>query len=445
MTTPEDRLVQFVARARQEDPSPEVLEKAALCLLDGLSLAKAAAQHEVVLAVHDVVGLPRIYAATSWPTGERFSATDAAFVNGVAIHAFFQDDTDMNTWGHPASVVIPAVAAAAELAGRDLRALLQGLAVGYATMAWLAAHEEIARQLVEGGFRASPTLGAMAAAMGAATVLQLDPEQVRSALGIAADSLGGTLEPVRSGAQDWRLQNGFAAQRGLVAALTARRGVRGPEHPLMGPKGFLATYGSGAVPEGWHRPPSFDALLEVWFKPYPILGDNMAPAVAASTLTGKVPAQEVEEITIGMNAQFAEYPGTQYAGPFERVEQGIASTAFGVAAVLLHGPFQYSQYPELLEDEDLLRLVSLTRIEPDAALGYLEGSVCVRTKDGEVSARADDAPRESFFRDRATMLDFLDRRHQPDVSELATDIFRALDGADWPGPERLTNHDRRTS
>ncbi|MCC2593954.1 MmgE/PrpD family protein [Tessaracoccus sp. OS52] len=437
MSTPEDLQIDFVTTAADTPLKVEVLEKAALCLLDGYSLARAAAGHEVVVAAHDAVGSPRNYSAASWATGEQLSAADAAFVNGVAIHAFFQDDTDMNTWGHPASVVIPAVAAATEIADAGFPELLRGLVVGYATMSWLAAHEEVARQLVERGFRASPTLGAVAAAMGAASVLGLDGAAVRSALGIAADSLGGTLEPVRAGAQDWRLQNGFAAQRGLTAALAARAGVRGPELPLTGPKGFHSTYCGGDLPATWGRAPDAEAIMEVWFKPYPILGDNMAPAVAASTLTGRVRAEEVEGITIGMNAHFAEYPGTQYAGPFGRVEQAIASTAFGVAAVLLHGPFQYSQYDALLADADLLRLVSLTSIEPDHAFGYLDGTVEVRTTGTTLYARADDAPRESFFRDRATMRDFLVRRGQPEVSTLAGQLFNAVDGATWPAVASL--------
>jgi len=438
MNAPEDLLVDFVANAQHESLRPEVLEKAALCLLDGLSLARAAADHDVVTAVHDVVGLPRNYSAASWSTGEQLSATDAAFVNGVAIHAFFQDDTDMNTWGHPASVVIPAVAAAAEIADRELPELLSGLVVGYSTMAWLAANEEVARQLVEGGFRASPTLGAIAAAMGSAAVLGLEPDRIRSALGIAAGSLGGTLESVRSGAQDWRLQNGFAAERGLTAALAARAGVRGPELPLTGPKGFLATYCDGDLPKPWTQPPSTEAIMEVWFKPYPILGDNVAVAVAASTLTAGLLSADVDRITIGMNAHFAKYPGTQYAGPFNRVEQAIASTAFGVAAVLLHGPFQYSQYDELLADEELLRLVSITSIEPDHGLGYLDGTVEVRAGGQVISARAADAPRVSFFRDRETMLAFLVSRGQPDAIAIAEDIFNALDGAPWPATTNLS-------
>jgi 2-methylcitrate dehydratase PrpD len=273
MTSPEERLTTYVAGIGRREPSVEITEKVVHLLLDALSLGRSAASHPVVTAVRGIVGSGG--PALDWGTGERLAPSDAALVNGTATHAFFQDDTDMNAWGHPASLVVPAVVAAAQLRGADLPAVLRGIVAGYSAFSWLAAREEVARELVEAGLRGSPTLGAPAAAMGASAVLGLDEAQTRNALGIAADSTGGTLEPVRAGAQDWRLQNGFASQRGLMAALLAREGVRGPTEPLSGPRGFLSVLArTSTTPAQWAESPTDDAVANVWFKPYPILGDN---------------------------------------------------------------------------------------------------------------------------------------------------------------------------
>lgn len=432
MSAPEDLLIDYIVEMQSRRLDSEVEEKAVHLLLDALSLARSAADHDVVTAVRTVAGHGG--GARDWGTGQSISVLDAALVNGTATHAFFQDDTDMNAWGHPASLIVPAVVAAGEAAGASLDLVLRGLVAGYSAFAWLAAREEVARSLVESGLRASPTLGSPAAAMGVSVVLGLDREQTLNALGIAADSTGGTLEPVRDGAQDWRLQNGFAGQRGTIAALLAQAGVRGPSQPLMGARGLLDVLAhTSDVPAQWRESPSDDALLEVWFKPYPILGDNMAPAVAASTLVERVGSRDVYRIVIRMNAHFASYPGTQFQGPFTRTEQMIASTAFNVATLLTHGPFAYSDYQRLIDDASVLARVQVTEIEPRHDYGYLDGTVVVETHDGTFEADASDAPREVFFRDRAETRTVLGRRHSTGLPQLADALFSAADGTTlWP-------------
>ena len=100
---------------------------------------------------------------------------------------------------------------------------------------WLGRDEVVARRLISRGFRTSPTLGTIAAAAGSAVLLGLNAQQANSAVSIAASTTGGTLEPVRAGANEWRVQNGRAAQGGLIAASLAQAGVAGAPLALDGP------------------------------------------------------------------------------------------------------------------------------------------------------------------------------------------------------------------
>lgn len=427
---PEALLTEYLSKAGTEEVSSEVLEKSIHCLLDALSLSVAARTHPVVEAVESVCSITPVGGVTSWASGNRVSVNDSFLINGVAAHAFFQDDTDMVAWAHPASLVAPVAVGLAERDGRPLGDALRGLIAGYATLTWMGANETVARQLVEQGFRASPTLGSIAAAAAGAATLGLSQRDALNAIGIAADSTGGTLEPVRDAAQDWRLQNGFAAQRGGLAAFLAQRGVVGPSLPLTGPRGFLNTFTDGKTPEPWASVPRSESILDVWFKPYPTLGDNMAPAVAAAALTTSMPTvDEVEHVTIHMNAHFASYPGTQFLGPFERTEQMICSTAFAVATLLAKGRLSYGDYEHLLRDQNVLRLVSRTEIIPEPDLGYLQGWVEVHTASGVLTSSTDDVPREVFFRDRATTLLTLELRHGAGAVAGVRRIFDWLDGS----------------
>lgn len=403
--TPTTLLATHAVRMRYEPLAPAAWEKAVLCLLDAVALALAAREHETVASAASVVTelTAAQRGATIWPTGTRATVTDAALVNGIAAHAHFQDDTDMDAWAHPGSLIVPVALAAAEWNERSLDATVRAIVAGYTALNWLGAKGEVGHALVEHGFRASPTLGSIAAAVCAATALGLDERAAADAVGLATDVTGGLLEPVRSGAQDWRWQNGAAAWRGTMAALLASRGVRGPGEPLAGPQGFLAAFCAADVPDEWTRPPHPDAIHEVWFKRYPILGDNMAPAVAAADLYGKGgDLAAITEIEVHINEHFAAYPGTSFRGPFQTVEQAVASTAFAVAALLTHGDFAYVDYPTLLADRTVTDLVERVRVVPEPGYGFLDSTVVVTSATGRLTQRAGDCPREVFFRDRTT-------------------------------------------
>ena len=400
--TPTRLLADFACAARTAPLDPAVREKAVLCLLDAYALALAAHDDDTVRAARSVV--PPVVAgqgASVWSSGEHVSVGDAALVNGIAAHAHFQDDTDMDAWAHPGSLIVPVAAALAENRGQPFEVLVRGVVAGYAALNWLGAHGEVGHALVERGFRASPTLGSIAAAVGAATVLDLDERATVDAIGLATDTTGGLLEPVRTGAQDWRWQNGVAAWRGTLAGLLAEAGVHGPEEPLTGPQGFLTAFCGVDVPADWTRPPRAEAIHEVWFKRYPILGDNMAPAVAAASLHGEIgdPA-DVTGVEVHINAQFAAYPGTSFRGPFERVEQAMASTAFAVAALLAEGEIRHADLPRLIGDPSVASLVERIQVVPEDDYGFLDATVAVTTPHGVVTRRTADCPRTEFFRDR---------------------------------------------
>ena len=132
----------------------------------------------------------------------------------------------------------------------------------------------------------------------------------------------------------------------------------------------------------------------------------MAPVVAAAYLSPRIDdiddiddIDAITSVTIRMNAHFAAYQGTQFMRPFERTEQMIGSTAFGVAALLVHGDLHYSDYETLLRDRRVLNPVAKTGIIPVAGMDYLDGTVEVAAG-GSVVGEAADAGRHVFFRDR---------------------------------------------
>lgn len=443
MTGPTALLAAHARDMRDAELAPDVREKAVLCMLDAMALGLAAGDDETVGAAASVLSTtvggegPLV-----WPTGRRATVGDAALLNGISAHAHFHDDTDMDAWAHPGSLIVPAVVAVAEDRRMPVDALVRGVAAGYSALNWLGAHGAVGRALVERGFRASPTLGSIGAAVGAATVLGLDATEAGNAIGLATDVTGGLLEPVRSGAQDWRWQNGIAAWRGTMAALLAEAGVRGPAEPLAGPQGFLTAFCAIDVPRSWTEPPRAEAIHEVWFKRYPVLGDNMAPAIAAADLHGAVgDAAEITRIDVHINAHFAAYPGTSYRGPFDTIEQAMASTAFAVATLLAYGDIRHADLPARLADPTVLGLVDAVRVVPETDYGYLDSTVTVETPAGTRTRRTVDCGPEEFFRDRATAREAFARETSgvdaPSAPRLPDLLFTWLDGGHQPSVAEL--------
>lgn len=385
------RLGAFAARTAATELAPEIAAKTAICLLDALGLAILAKDEPTAAAAReasaDATGLAG--SAAIWADGRRAVLSEAVLANGIAVHAHFQDDTEHDSWSHPGSLVPPVALSLGDALSLPLSTVLRSTAAGYATMKWLGAGEAVSRGLIGRGLRTSPSFGTIGAAAAAAVCLGLDEDRAAQAVAIAASTTGGTLEPVRSGSDEWRVQNGRAAQGGFVAAQLAARGVRGAPEALEGPKGFLRSLaGLEAVPPAWASDPDTAMMVEVMAKPFATLGDNMSAVVAARLLhRDGVDHRAVRAMRVTIWRPYTEYPGTSFKGPFERLVQTQASTAFAAAAMLVHGRLDYEMGERHRDDPAILLLVAKTEVLPDDVGTHLDATVEVELADGHILRR----------------------------------------------------------
>lgn len=404
------RPTRALGRYLSEFPSvalPQGVEERALtCLLDAMGLV-AAARGEPTARAALRLSQPAGRGPRSWVSGTHLAPTEAAFANGVAQHAHFQDDTDHESWAHPGSLIVPAVAALGEARGLPLSEVLRGLVAGYTVINWLGRNEEVARRLIQRGFRTSPSFGTIGAAAASAVLLRLPEAQAASAVAIAAGTTGGTLEPVRAGSDEWRVQNGRAAQGGLIAGLLAEGGVDGAPEALEGARGFLfALAGRDAPPECWASPPDPAIMLRIMAKPFATLGDNMPAALAAAALHRQgVVADDIARIEVTIWRPYTEYPGTSFKGPYSRQVQTQASTAFAVSAMLCHGDLTYEMGLDLRDDPRINALVQRTVILPHDRESALYARVELVLKDGRrVASEAEASTSPLVFQPRERAL-----------------------------------------
>ena len=438
MTNATERLGAFVARSVGARLAPKVAERAAAVLLDVIALTLMARDERTFKATRAAVTpvAPSPGTARIWADGTCAVLSEAVTANAVGAHAHFHDDSDHPSWSHPGSLIVPLAVSLGEATGAPLEHTLRSIAAGYATLEWMGADEKVARSLIARGIRTTPTLGTIGAAATAAVGLRLDRTQAVNAIAMSACITGGILEPVRSGSDEWRVHAAQAARGGLLVAQLARGGVVGAPDALEGPKGFLrALAGLEETPARWSRDPDPEAILRAIAKPWAALGDN-CPAVAAAELVrrGIDPAQ-IALVTVRIWRPYSEYPGTAFAGPFTRTVQALASTTFCVAAMLTYGELEYDIPDQHREDEEILRLVRVSTIEPDDEGTHMDASVEVQLTDGSRRrCAAKDAAQTIFFHDRATATDLFERRlglcgyAQGHGKAIASAVFEAAEG-----------------
>ncbi|MFC3123741.1 MmgE/PrpD family protein [Pseudoroseomonas globiformis] len=281
---------------------------------------------------------PAFGAAVATIIGEeaRIDAPHAAVLNGYLGHALDYDDVQAGVRGHPSTVILPALLAAAEADGGTATALLDAYVVGVEAMARLG--RAMGHGHYEAGFHNTATLGPIGAAAAVARLRGLDAGRTAQALGIAATQSAGLR--LQFGSEIKPLHAGLAARSGLLAVTLAEAGLEGSERFLDGATSFLAAFAQGqARPalavEGWGTP--WEILSPgLMFKEYAcchaahLAADTVLDLRAEHGLT----AADVDSATItfprgGDAALVVQQPATGLDGRF--------SVEYVVAAALTDG------------------------------------------------------------------------------------------------------------
>jgi 2-methylcitrate dehydratase PrpD len=179
--------------------------------------------------------------------GNKIDAARAAFVNGAYAHACDLDDTHVGSMHHAGASILPAVLAIAERDNLDGRALLTAAIIGYEASLRIGLATQPA--LFQRGFMATPTCGAMGAALACAKLLFLHEKDMAGALGAAGAYAGGLAQFYLSGGVTKRLNGARGAESGVMAALLAQAGIWGPRDILEGEAGFFHAFSGAPKPE----------------------------------------------------------------------------------------------------------------------------------------------------------------------------------------------------
>jgi 2-methylcitrate dehydratase PrpD len=275
---------------------------------------------------------------------------------GTAGHVLDYDDTYSPGLVHASAPVAPvALLLGAEL-GRDAGAVLEAHAAGFEATAALARAGHPA--LYERGWHPTAVCGGVGAAVAAARLLGLTPDQTDTAKAVALLRAGGLRSAFGSDAK--ALQVGMAAAAGLHAALLAQNGARAPLGDVRtGPAGFEAVFGVS-----WPQPGAAPAIGENWIKAYPCCLATHSTIEAAVQLRDRHGPQPHATVWVHPLAQAAAARGV----PADGLEAKF-SLPYTAAFALLHGAPGVSDFRAV--DAEARELAARVEVRIDDALGEM--------------------------------------------------------------------------
>jgi 2-methylcitrate dehydratase PrpD len=240
---PTQALANFASTCSYEIIPPETREKQKELLLDLLGCALGAVKTpEGLSALQAVSELENGEGpAALWGTSRRASAAGAALMNGILAHTLESDDTHAEGCIHPGAPIIPAAVAVGEAVKASGKDLLAAIVIGYEVGIRIAIGVGPVSHRMH-GWHATGTCGAFGAAAATGKLLQLTPQQMAWALGLAGVQHTGTWVFTDDGSMCKRFHAGQAAQGGVNAAYLAWAGFTGPTRVLEAKDGgFFAT------------------------------------------------------------------------------------------------------------------------------------------------------------------------------------------------------------
>ncbi len=240
-------LCEFLASIKYEALPLDVVSRTEDFFLDWLGSGLAGKGSRPVLALEKFAQAmgPANGPSEILTTRGRTSPFFAALINGAASHVVEQDDVHNGSVYHPATVVFPAVLAAAQEVGASGKELIAASVAGYEC--GVRVGEFLGRSHYK-VFHTTGTAGKLAAAAGVAHILKLDAQKMQHCIGSAGTMAAGLWEFLRDAADSKQLHTAKAAADGLMAAYIARDGFTGAYRILEGKQGMAAGMSSDADP-----------------------------------------------------------------------------------------------------------------------------------------------------------------------------------------------------
>ena len=312
-------------------------------------------------------------------------------VNAVMVRSYdFEEQSPME---HQSATIVPVAMALTEMTQRGGKELLAALIVGADVGNRISASFDFDFYQ---GFDNIGSLHTFASTAVAGRLLNLTPWQLKNAFGIALHQTAGSIASYWDCDTTFKLNNGFAARTGIVAAEFAKAGLTGALDPLQGRFGYYTLYTRGCS----HPEKLTERLGEVFclgndmYKKFPSGRPTHVPIELGIAIKEEndIRAADIAEVTLTLPHRFMT---SYYAQPFRIRSYPLADALFSfqytLASALLRGHVNLTDMTEeAIRDPEvnaLIRKINLREhgradMGVEVAVKMLDGREFIKSRDG---------------------------------------------------------------
>lgn len=294
-------LSEFVYNLELKDIPTIVIEKTKLHILDTIGIMMGTYNFNDVSRVINVVKhMGGINESTVVGHNFKAPAPNAAMANATMAHSVDYDDTHLGSVIHQSCTAVPTALAVGEKVNATGKEILEAIIAGYEVNArlGLAAPAKFHGR----GFHATSVIGIFGSSLIAGKLMGLSIDQLADALGLAGSMASGILQCIIEGTWVKPMHPGFASYNGILAALLAKEGSKGPTQVLEGRWGVFNAYLKG---DNYDLNKATEGLGEKWetlnisIKPYPTCHATHSSIDAVRLIKEKynIKPEDVKEIT----------------------------------------------------------------------------------------------------------------------------------------------------
>jgi 2-methylcitrate dehydratase PrpD len=395
----------FIRTLSLDQVPVEVVEKAKLVFLDTIGVALASSTMDFgAMALNVAKRLGGGAHSRLIGTSVKVACANAVMANATLAHGLDYDDTLEEAIVHTGCCAAITALAAGEESSASGRAVLEAAIAATEVMCKIglvAPGKFHAR-----GFHPTALCSTFGAAAAAGKIYGLEAAQWVDAFGLCGSQSSGIIEYLADGTWTKRLHPGWSAHGGVIAALFAREGFRGPAKVFEGTHGFYHAFAG----TGEYR---FEKLAELgknWdtlrlaFKSYPCGSISHPYMDCAQRLREKyhpAPTEIVEVV-----CRTAEGPVHRLWEPLADKRRPVSSYGakfslpFSIAVMLVRGKAGLAEFSdEAIQDRRVLELAAKVRYVLDPTIDYprhFSGHVRILLDDGSVLEESQPHPRGGF-------------------------------------------------
>ncbi len=388
-----DVFLTAIREVAEKGQSNEINTTARICLFDYLGVTVAGAnllkgKEQTLIRSQSISDGCHIIGGQ-----ELVPANIAALINGINAHVIELDDGHRIGMLHLGAPVISAMLAAAEKEQLSTNDFLSGIVIGYEVAIRLACAVQPGSKLR--GYHATGTCGTVGAAMGIATALHFDFEQMKSAFSAATTSAAGILEMIEGDTELKPYNAGRAAMDGVTAAYIGKARFKSPEDALGGKRGFLKVMTKDPKMEYLTDFSSDKLMIEgIYMKPYAACR-HCHPSIESALYIRKQEGFSIDEIeSIHVDTYKLAVAGHDHT-VIKGVNSAKMSIPYSLAVALCTGKAGLDEFTEQrITDKTIQTVTEKVTVSDVDSLSALcpqkrVAEVTVTTKKGVFSKRVD--------------------------------------------------------